>query len=195
MSRRWLIIGLPPRPCRPRRRAVRDRRVAARAPRCRAQRPRDARGDAAAAARARGRAALEVRGPKLTPKRRRTRSRRDRPADRQADDAPKVTECPRSPAAARAPRSVPGSARPATAPTGTCTENCGPAERRHAVCGNGSREEGEACDDGNRTSGDGCSATCTGEPAEGRDRAAVPDDVDPAQPATPRSTHRTTTRR
>ncbi len=29
------------------------------------------------------------------------------------------------------------------------------------VCGNGVRENAEACDDGNMTSGDGCSATCT----------------------------------
>jgi TonB family protein len=48
--------------------------------------------------------------------------------------------------------------------TGTCLENCGQAEEKHAVCGNGSREDGESCDDGNLVNGDGCSATCTGEP-------------------------------
>ncbi len=30
-------------------------------------------------------------------------------------------------------------------------------------CGNGLREEGEACDDGNKSDGDGCSQTCTKE--------------------------------
>lgn len=30
----------------------------------------------------------------------------------------------------------------------------------NAVCGNGRREKGEACDDGNGNNGDGCSATC-----------------------------------
>ncbi len=33
-----------------------------------------------------------------------------------------------------------------------------------ADCGNGIREEGEACDDGNLSNGDGCSALCTIEP-------------------------------
>ena len=33
-----------------------------------------------------------------------------------------------------------------------------------ADCGNGVREEGEACDDGNLSNGDGCSSACTVEP-------------------------------
>jgi cysteine-rich repeat protein len=40
------------------------------------------------------------------------------------------------------------------------TEEVAPAEGATAVCGNGTVEEGEACDDGNVKSDDGCSATC-----------------------------------
>ena len=32
---------------------------------------------------------------------------------------------------------------------------------REASCGNGTVEQGEACDDGNRVDGDGCQADCT----------------------------------
>jgi cysteine-rich repeat protein len=44
-----------------------------------------------------------------------------------------------------------------------------------AVCGNGKRERGEACDDGNRASGDGCSRRCAREATVSIDAGTVVD--------------------
>lgn len=46
--------------------------------------------------------------------------------------------------------------------TVTCTAVTPPPPPA-AVCGNGTKEDGEACDDGNTAAGDGCSTTCTVE--------------------------------
>jgi TonB family protein len=44
--------------------------------------------------------------------------------------------------------------------TGACQEGCGPSLAADPVCGNGAREDGEACDDGNLANGDGCASSC-----------------------------------
>ncbi len=86
-----------------------------------------------------------------------------------AQPEPKVTEVPAVtvasiPGGGEGSAIGPGTGEGPPESKGACTENCGQAEPAPAVCGNGSREEGEACDDGNQINGDGCSATCMSEP-------------------------------
>ena len=53
---------------------------------------------------------------------------------------------------------------PGDTATDTAADTSGPP-----ICGNGTREAGEACDDGNRLAGDGCSFNCTLECGAGND--------------------------